>query len=340
MLGALFYFFNYVHGPSKGHGGRVRGIQKFVGTSAGFLIAVLLSLDYSPAEILAKVVASGILSRISDSIDPTRLFSTSTGCTPFDVVADFFAELVEKKTGTRNATLNDLLPLHFVTCAYDITQCRPVFFSSDKNGNMRIVDVASATCSVPVLFDHTILDGSVLIDGGVIHNFPLAATNPEGGDVVFGVSVSSAVSAHRPSRFSHFSNSEFHSKEEVDIGKAGRHRQPPKPDTNGSADTVVGRARNGAGVLLRVLAHLQREALEVFNIRVRRAARATRRCPPLADNPSRSCRYPLEVVEPIVLTILKPDALESFEFQRAAQDAPAYFNAGFLSACAFFKKNN
>ena len=81
------------------------------------------------------------------------------------------------------------LPIPFVCIATDIETGNEVILNS---GYLPEVIMASGT--FPSLFEPVILDGKVLIDGGVVNNYPVEKVRAMGADIIIGVDVQHGLS--------------------------------------------------------------------------------------------------------------------------------------------------
>lgn len=134
-------------------GYRIRGIT---GTSAGGLVAALYAAGYSPDEMETRL----------RNIDQGNLFARMHGDGPsllgFSGAAAILGELLGEKT------FNDLrIPLAIT--ATDLTTGLAL---SIKSG--RVIDAVLATSAVPGVFPAHLVDGHLLVDGGVTNPIPVA----------------------------------------------------------------------------------------------------------------------------------------------------------------------
>ena len=80
------------------------------------------------------------------------------------------------------------LPIPFLCIATNIETGRPVLLD---NGYLPEAIMASGT--LPSLFEPSEVDGQILIDGGVVNNYPLDEIKAKGADIVIGVDVQDAL---------------------------------------------------------------------------------------------------------------------------------------------------
>ncbi len=131
-------------------------VQGIAGTSVGGLVGALYAAGYTPGEIE---------NRLRD-IDQANLFSRVHGDEPallgFGGARDFLCSLLEERT------FDDLhLPLAITST--DLSTGVPVIIRSGK-----LMDAVLATSAAPGVFPAQLVDGHVLVDGGVTNPMPVA----------------------------------------------------------------------------------------------------------------------------------------------------------------------
>lgn len=97
---------------------------------------------------------------------------------------NIYNEMVRLLYHVRNVNDFSKLPIPFVCIATDIETGKEVVFNS---GYLPEVIMASGT--FPSLFEPVTIDGKVLIDGGVVNNYPIDKVRDMGADIIIGVDV-------------------------------------------------------------------------------------------------------------------------------------------------------
>jgi NTE family protein len=166
-------------GGAKGfaHLGVLQALEEFgmapdiiSGTSAGALAGVLYADGYAPAEILSFFQKKDFKDFAAFSIPKGGLFKM-----------DKFYSFLEKYL--RAKTFEELkLPMKAV--ATDIEHGVSVAF--DRG---RLIPVIVASCSYPIVFTPTVIDGKHYVDGGLFNNFPVSPIRQQ-CDRIIGVNVS------------------------------------------------------------------------------------------------------------------------------------------------------
>lgn len=180
--------------------GILRGIERVGGTSAGAIQAALLAVGYTPAEIV-QVVNSTPIQRFNDGrfifFGGSHRLMKQYGWYRGDAFAKYLTELVARKTGRPDLTLSELHELarqqpgryrDLYTTGTNLTTQRVQIFSYESHPAMRVADAVRISMSIPMYFRAMLLDAEgrviqgkpakgqpvqVLVDGGVLANYPL-----------------------------------------------------------------------------------------------------------------------------------------------------------------------
>lgn len=157
-IGVLHYLEQIAHTP-----------EIISGTSAGALIAVLYADGFTPLEIAELLTKKGFLGMTNFQIPQGGLFSTHN-----------FHNMLRKNI--RHKHLEDLeIPIRVLATDLD-KGCSKVFSEGPT------VDIVVASCSIPVLFNPVVIDGTYYVDGGLFKNFPVS-TIRENCRTVIGVNL-------------------------------------------------------------------------------------------------------------------------------------------------------
>ncbi len=178
-------------------------IDMVVGTSMGAIMGGLYCIGYTPRQLdsLARSMNWSVL--LSDKIERDKLpFTRKENDEKYIFTYSFGDRLSDAKLGGvihgqnldnmfseltfgYHAPLDfDSLPIPFACVAVDaITGREHVFHSGELQTAMR------ASMSIPGAFTPVMLDTMMLIDGGVINNYPVDVARSMGADIVIGVCV-------------------------------------------------------------------------------------------------------------------------------------------------------
>lgn len=157
----------------------LNNIRNIACSSVGSIFAVLFAIGYTVAEI----------KQIADSLDPHKLASVSKnlisdifhvateyGLNNGQHLIDTISDLIEKRTGNRHYTLEQLWKekgINLVVTGTDVTTGSTIYFWHGKYPRMPLRLLVRITCSLPELFCPVIFDGHYLVDGGLLDNTPI-----------------------------------------------------------------------------------------------------------------------------------------------------------------------
>jgi NTE family protein len=179
------------------HPGALKAIEDFgltpdviSGTSAGALAGVLYADGYTPEEIIELFVGKDFREFIDIQMPISAIFGTSG-----------FRRFLKKVLRSKN--FEDLhIPLKVLTTNFD--EGKAVVF--DKGP---LIDVIVASCSIPIVFNPVIIDGTNYVDGGIFKNFPVSTIRGI-CDKVIGVNVSPLVSKKYSKTIMHIAERSYH----------------------------------------------------------------------------------------------------------------------------------
>ena len=203
-------------GGAKGaaHVGAIRVIEQagipidyVVGTSMGALIGALYSVGYTPDQMDSILKAQDWKVLLSDREDPInetldrRLRNEQYTITfPFKAgnpgpqkggfieginIGHLFHQLISPYT---NDISFDSLPIPFACVAVDIVSGQPHEFHS---GSLR--QAMRASMAIPAVFTPVRKDSMVLVDGGIMNNYPSDVARKMGADIIIGVDVQASL---------------------------------------------------------------------------------------------------------------------------------------------------
>jgi NTE family protein len=155
-------------------------IERVAGTSAGAITATMVSLGYTAAEF--NDIMMGLdFKKLEDGSDlggPVRLIE-DYGWFKGDYFLSLMESYIEKKAGDGRATFKDLAgkggfkDLHVF--GTNLSQQAVQEFSNQTTPDVAVADAVRISMSIPFFFEARSYAGHVYCDGGVLHNYPLAA---------------------------------------------------------------------------------------------------------------------------------------------------------------------
>lgn len=177
ILGSLFYLnkMGYLH-----------NIRKYIGTSIGYIIIILLVCDYEPLEILTEFIKNKYMKRIK--IVNFLQMVNGKGLINFDIISGIVTELLRKKNIDPKITLSELynmkgLLIYGVT--FNFTRLEEEIICHDTFPNLTILDAIRMTSNIPIVFDKFIYNNNIYFDGFISNNFAINLVSAD--DNVVGV---------------------------------------------------------------------------------------------------------------------------------------------------------
>lgn len=180
-------------------------IDMVVGTSMGSIVGGLYSIGYTPHQMdsmITKQDWSFLLSDRTQRRQKTFMEKTDSEkyviSIPFhekpkEVIPDGIIKGINLNTLFSDLTIGyhdslsfDKLPTPFACVAVDLMKGEEVVFHSGK-----LADVMRASMAIPAVFTPTRIGEKVLVDGGLLNNFPVDVAKSMGADIIIGVDVQS-----------------------------------------------------------------------------------------------------------------------------------------------------
>ncbi|MDR1228177.1 MAG: patatin-like phospholipase family protein [Azoarcus sp.] len=159
-------------------------IARIGGTSAGAINAVLLGLNFSPAEakeILWKLDFNNFLDSDWGVIRDFKRFRDEYGWYKGNYFRNWIGKLIKQKTGNSEATFADIEKLKdksgfrsLYLVGTNLSTGFSEVFSAEHTPRMCVADAARISMSLPFFFAAIrSLRGDVYVDGGVTDNYPI-----------------------------------------------------------------------------------------------------------------------------------------------------------------------
>lgn len=191
-------------------------IDMIVGTSMGSLMGGLYCIGYDASMLDSLVRIQDWPFLLSDKIDPNeqnilqrdkndtyafsfalnntgKLSFASSGFIKGKNLSNLFARLT---LGYHDSIDFNTLPIPFACVATDITDFSEVVFHSGT-----LATAMRSSMSIPAVFSPVYLDSMVLVDGGLLNNYPVDVAKAMGADIIIGVSVQNDIKKE-PEKFS------------------------------------------------------------------------------------------------------------------------------------------
>jgi predicted acylesterase/phospholipase RssA len=159
----------------------LKNVKEYVGVSAGAFVGFCLVIGYTIAEL--KMLCSVFDFSLIRSLDPEAAleFPTTFGFDTGENLVKLLQSLLRIKKLSLTTTFAEWRQSHpdgpFLRCfATDLYKTQPREFSFETTPTVTFLDALRATTSLPGYFTPVKdpVTGNMLVDGGILHNFPLA----------------------------------------------------------------------------------------------------------------------------------------------------------------------
>ena len=164
--------------------GILQNIKRVAGTSVGAMVATLVGLGFTAAEIsdiLWKINFQNFLDNSWGIIRNTNRLLTEYGWYKGDFFRDLMADFIQQKTGDGEITFGKLeqrrkegepfRDIHLIGA--DLTTGLSVVFNAEKTPEVKIADAARISMSIPLFFAVVRRNDHILVDGGLLDNYAI-----------------------------------------------------------------------------------------------------------------------------------------------------------------------
>jgi len=165
----------------------VDNIERYAGVSAGSICAALLSVGYNTLElyqVLENCDFSQLvhveLSRVSMMVC-TCFGHSEVGISSGDKLYRWISNLIARKTSTARLTFQQLKQQYhkeLIIVATAVDSFEKIVFCADNYPDMEIALAVRASSSLPGIFEPVEYANHVLVDGGLLDNYPLDVVAP------------------------------------------------------------------------------------------------------------------------------------------------------------------
>ena len=182
----------------------INQIKEFVGVSAGSIIALLLALQLPLADIEQTIINYNFRDMFhNDPFSPdTIIDATDTwGLDDGKAFKEQIAKFLEMHGFSPRLTFEQLhrltkSSLRILAC--DIEDARYYELSHTHTPKVSIIDAVYASCAIPLYFYPARINNKLLVDGGMVHSFPLTYFTHKEICESMGIQIISRISKQNP----------------------------------------------------------------------------------------------------------------------------------------------
>jgi predicted acylesterase/phospholipase RssA len=131
--------------------GKLKNISNYVGTSSGSILGCLMSVGYTPIDLLCHLCSNKSFEPISNEL--STLFTDKIGFIPtLKQIQDLFNKTV-------------------VLVTYNLTKQRREYIRATTHPDLSVITAIRMSSNFPFVFKHFCYDGNYYVDGGLVDNF-------------------------------------------------------------------------------------------------------------------------------------------------------------------------
>lgn len=170
----------------------LKKVDKFIGTSSGAIISYLLSIGYTPIEIIVYICSNQLLEKLQHFNIVAMI--NGVGALSFTPIYEQLEKMTIDKIGYI-PTFQDLKTKFnktLICVTYNFTEKKTEYISYETYPNMPCLIALKMTSNLPLIFEKYKYGNNYYIDGGVSDNFAIDIGDKLGKKVL-GILLSSEV---------------------------------------------------------------------------------------------------------------------------------------------------
>ena len=159
--------------------GLIKNIKRFGGSSVGSIYACLYAIGYTPDELELIIKNTNFKDLLDNQIGYIQDFYSllnDYGYCRGNYFYNWIGTLIEKKTGNSDYSFNELWSSQrkeLIITGTNLNTMTTQYYSHKNHPNMSIRDAIRISISIPFIFQPVIWNDDILIDGGLIDNYPI-----------------------------------------------------------------------------------------------------------------------------------------------------------------------
>ena len=172
-----FYILGYIQKAIDIYKLDLSYIKNYIASSSGAITSFLLSIGYTPMEILIYVVKDSGINSSFEKIKKINIANMLLGkwIISFEIIKKIITDMTLEKIGYI-PTFSDIKKtknINLVFSVYNITKQITEYMSYTKYPELSCIDCIEMSCAIPVIFPEIVYNRQRYIDGGVGNCFPV-----------------------------------------------------------------------------------------------------------------------------------------------------------------------
>lgn len=166
--------------------GVLDNITNYVGTSVGSILSLLLSLGYTPMDILPAACDDAITSDFKN-VDLGLLVDNFGAFEPHNLYETIIRLILDKCESVPTFEEHfEQTGMELTMCTYNLTEKKVEYLNRHSHPGMTVMNAIKLSCNIPFLFPRLEYQGCFYIDGGVGDDFPVSYAD-DGVNTIIGL---------------------------------------------------------------------------------------------------------------------------------------------------------
>jgi predicted patatin/cPLA2 family phospholipase len=163
-LGALQYGYDFF---------LLNEVTNYIGTSSGAIICYLLSIGYSPIEIIIYICTNQLMEKLRHFNIVAMM--NNLGASSFTSIYEQLEKMTIEKIGylPTFTDLKDKYKKNLICVTYNYTSNSAEYLSVETTPSMPCLIALRMSANLPLIFEPYKYNRSCYLDGGIIDNFPI-----------------------------------------------------------------------------------------------------------------------------------------------------------------------
>lgn len=149
----------------------LQNITKYVSTSAGSIISLLLILEYSPIEILSYIFNDNIVLETINIKNFISEFGLKSPDKFFSIIEEMILNKLDYLPSLSELYKHYGKSLYCVT--YNLTENTTEYLSYLTYPDLSCIDAIKMSCNIPIIFPKIIYNNCFYIDGAIFDHYPV-----------------------------------------------------------------------------------------------------------------------------------------------------------------------
>jgi predicted acylesterase/phospholipase RssA len=149
-------------------------IEYLLGTSSGAITAYLISIGFTPIEIMVYLCKNQILEDIFLNMVS---FASGDGALKFDLILNVIERMTIEKLGflVTFRQIKEIFNKTLIFSTFNITKDKLEYISHKNYPDMPCLIGLRMSCNIPLVFEKFKYNNCYYVDGGLLDNFPIDA---------------------------------------------------------------------------------------------------------------------------------------------------------------------